>query len=95
MASPYNPGQRNAVALGLAMGGESSQFAAGSALKVTSQTTLVITHGLTGTPTFLMVAGKLKAGNLLGVTADSTSVTVTRTTATSSWTVSYIAGVIV
>lgn len=116
MPSPYEPGHRNAVALGLAMGAEAAgvtagvvtalalgaaisatdmAFDAGTATKVTSETTLVITHGLGAAPTFLMVSPILKpdATGAIAPVANTTSITVTRTTATSSWSYSYIAGV--
>ena len=130
MASPYNPGLRNATALGLAMGAEaagvtagivnalllgaegnptgsinalrlgnaisttSTAFAGGTVTKVASETTLVMTHGLAGAPTFVMVSPILKPdalGNLAPV-VNSTSITITRTTATSTWSYSFIAG---
>ena len=129
MASPYNPGLRNATALGLAMGAEaagvtagivnalllgaegnptgsinalrlgnaisttSTAFAGGTVTKVTSETTLVITHGLAGTPTFIMTTPILKPDDsAVAPVTNSTSVTFTRTTATSNWSYSFILG---
>jgi hypothetical protein len=69
-----------------------AELAAGMATKVTSQTTLVIAHSFTAAPDFLLVVPVLKGGNLWNVAANTTAVTVTRTTATSSWSVAYVIG---
>ena len=115
MASPYNPGLRNATALGLAMGAEAAgvtagvvnalrlgaaisvtamAFAGGTVTKVTSETTLVITHGLGSAPTFIMTTPILKPDDsAMAPVTNSMSVTFTRTTATSNWSYSFILGV--
>jgi hypothetical protein len=72
---------------------DTGELAAGTATKVTDATTLVIAHSFAAAPDFIMITPILKA-NAAGISpvANTTSVTLTRTTSTSSWSVSYILG---
>lgn len=73
---------------------DSGEWAVGSKTKTTSATTLVITHGLTGAPDFVLLSepwNKATAATHT-VVVNSTSVTVTLTTAQATWSVSYILG---
>ena len=72
---------------------DTGEMLAGTATKVTSQTTLVIAHSFAAAPDFIMVSPVLKQSAVpASIVANTTSVTFTRTTATSSWTISYILG---
>ncbi len=72
---------------------DTGELAAGVATKVTSQTTLVIAHSFTAAPDFIMITPILKANAVqISPVANTTSVTLTRTTTTSSWSVAYILG---
>jgi len=58
----------------------------------TAAATVVVTHGLASTPDFVLASMNKTALNGLAYSANTTSITFTRATATTSWTVSYIAG---
>ncbi len=72
---------------------DTGELLAGTATKVTNATTLVVAHSFAAAPDFILSGGILKdAANGLSVTANTTSVTWTRVTTTSSWSLSYILG---
>lgn len=92
---PYTAGEQGAAKIADAIGDGPSQIAAGVVTKATSSTTAVVTHGLTGTPDFVLFTIQSDASNKAGIVyaANGTSVTFTKTTAETAWSVAYIAGV--
>ena len=72
---------------------DTGEMAAGTATKVAASTTIKVVHAFSGSPDFVLSSGILKdPANKLNVTVAATSVTWTRLTITSSWSISYIIG---
>ena len=89
----YSAGAQTAKALAEAIA-DFGESAVGAVTKTTSSTTAVVTHGLSGTPDFVLASLSANAGNVLtpAVSSNTTSITFTLNTAQATWTVSYIAG---
>jgi len=92
MPSIYDKGALMAIEAMEAIADSNAKLAVGVKTKTTSSTTLVVTHGLGSTPDFILFTIKDSATAAFTTTANTTSVTVTRTTAQATWTVSYILG---
>ncbi len=93
MASVYAEDELAAAQLAGSIGDGPTEQEAGTATKVASATTLVITHSFTAAPDFVMITPLLKASVVpAAIVVTTTHVAMTRTTATSSWSVSYIIG---
>jgi hypothetical protein len=92
--SAYTNGVQNAAILGDM--GDNGSFEVGVVTKATSSTTAIVTHGLAGTPDFILCDLQADAGAtaLIGPskTANSTTVTFTIGTAQTAWSVAYIIG---
>jgi len=95
MGGSYTADEQAAAKLAGAIADSPSQLKAGSVTKTTSATTAVVTHGLTGTPDFILfsVRGATAILNSTLATANTTAITFTNATATGTWTVDYISGV--
>ena len=96
MAGSYTADEQYAVKMRAAMCDSHSELIVGVVTKTTSQTTALVTHGLSGTPDFIMGNVQADAGSsaLLqpAITANGTSVTFTIATAQTNWSVAYIIG---
>lgn len=92
--SSYLADQQAAAKIAGAIGDDMDEIVVGTVTKATSSTTAVVTHGLSGTPDFILASFAGSAGNVLAVapSANSTSVTFTINTAQTTWSVSYIIG---
>ncbi len=97
MPSGYTNDEQSAAKIAGAIGDTPDQIKVGVVTKTTSSTTAIVTHGLTGTPDFVIASLQTDAGAtpLLAPaqTANGTSVTFTIATAQTTWTVAYIMGV--
>jgi hypothetical protein len=72
---------------------DTGEMLAGTATKVADSTTIVVAHSFAAAPDFILSSGILKdAANKLSVVSNTTSVTWTRLTTTTSWSISYIIG---
>ncbi len=72
---------------------DTGEFLAGTATKITDNSTLIVTHSFAAAPDFILTGGILKdPANGLSVTSGTTNVIWTRATATTSWSISYILG---
>lgn len=110
MASPYNPGLRNAVALGLAMGAEAAGTTAGVKASLVfgaffSQgpvmatvnnmaADLTIANPFTATVNFLIVTSDKLGINSLHTTTNVQTTTVIDVGVSTSWSGSYVIGVV-
>ncbi len=86
--SAYTADVQNAGVIGA--NGDAGEMISGTVTKTTSSTTSVVTHGLSGTPDFIIATAEKSFG--VKSTANTTSVTFTVATAATSNTISYIAG---
>ena len=89
MATAYNKDLTNAAAFFDLFA--ASDFTSGVASMAASAVTDVITHGLSGTPTFILVSRHAGATTFV---ADGTSVTFTRAASTAAATYTYFIGVL-
>lgn len=94
MAGSYTAGEQVAAKIGDAIADGPSDVVIGVVTKATSSTTAVVTHGLSGTPDFVLCSPQSDAGNINSPSpvANSTSVTFTIATAQTNWSVAYIIG---
>ncbi len=95
MPGSYTADEQSAAKMMAAICDSPSQLTVGVVTKATSSTTAVVTHGLSGTPDF--VISSLQANATAGTiaptwTANGTSVTFVVATAQASWSVAYIIG---
>jgi hypothetical protein len=92
--SAYGADQKAAAKLLSLIADGEDDVTAGRATKTTSSTTLVVTHGLTSTPDFILVTLHTTADQILAplITANTTSVTITINTAQATWSADYIFG---
>jgi hypothetical protein len=93
MASPYTDASRSADALGEAIA-DFNSLKVGIVSKVTSSTTIVVTHTLAGAPDFMMVTPLAVAttSSIASVVATTTHVTITLSTASDTVSFQYIFG---
>lgn len=94
MPGSYTADEQAAATLAGLIADGPTEITAGTVTKSTSSTTAVVTHGLSGTPDFILCSFASQAGNWLSIdpTANSTSVTFTINTAATTWSVSYVLG---
>lgn len=96
MPGGYTADEQSASKLMGAICDDPDELKVGVVTKATSSTTAVVTHGLGGTPDFIMATLQGNAGTTLtsnpAPTANSTSVTFTIATAQTTWSVAYILG---
>jgi hypothetical protein len=96
MPGGYTADEQAAAKLAGAIADSPSELKVGVVTKATSSTTAVVTHGLSGTPDFVIASLQTDAGstplNAPAQTANSTSVTFTISTAQTNWSVAYIMG---
>jgi len=96
MGGSYTADEQSAAKIADGIADGPDEVVAGVVTKATSQTTAVVTHGLSGTPTFVIGSLQTDAGttplNAPAQTANSTSVTFTIATAQTNWSVAYIIG---
>ncbi len=90
MGGSYTADEQAAAALAGAIADDKDDLKAGRVTKTTSSTTALVTHGLTGTPDFIVFSWT--KGGTVTQTVNTTTITFTRGTAATSWSVSYIAG---
>lgn len=96
MPSAYTADEQSAAKIAGGIADGPSALKVGRVTKATSSTTAVVAHGLAGTPNFILATLQADAGGPLnqpGITADSTSVTFTISTAQTAWTVAYVMGI--
>jgi hypothetical protein len=86
--SAYISDLQNAAKLGA--NGDAGEMISGTKTVTTSQTTAVVTHGLSGKPDFIIATAEKSFG--VKSTANTTSITFTVATAATSNTISYVAG---
>lgn len=96
MGGSYTADEQAAAKLAGAIADSPDELKVGVVTKTTSSTTAVVTHGLSGTPDFVIASLQTNAGatplNAPAQTANSTSVTFTISTAQTTWSVAYIMG---
>lgn len=96
MPGSYTADEQSAAKLAGAIADDPDELKVGVVTKTTSSTTAVVTHGLSGTPDFVIASLQTDAGttplNAPAQTANSTSVTFTISTAQATWSVAYIMG---
>ena len=92
----FTADEQSAAKIAGAIGDDPDEIKVGIATKATSSTTVVVTHGLSGTPDFVIASLQTNAGatplNAPAQTANTTSVTFTISTAQTTWSVAYIMG---
>ncbi len=94
MPGSYTADEQSAAVLAGLIADGPTEITAGTVTKTTSSTTAVVTHGLSGTPDFVLASLSANAGGILAFTpsSNSTSTTFTLNTAQATWSVSYILG---
>lgn len=96
MPGGYTADEQSAAKLAGAIADDPDELKVGVATKSSSSTTCVVTHGLSGTPDFVIASLQTDAGatplKAPAQTANTTSVTFTIGTAQTSWSVAYIMG---
>ena len=72
---------------------DTGEMLAGTAIKAADNTTIVIAHSFAAAPNFILITPILKRESGAGaIVANTTSVTYTRNTTATSWSLSYILG---
>ena len=92
--SAYTADQKASAKLLSLIADDEDEVTAGKVTKTTSSTTAVVTHGLGGTPDFILATTQSDYGNLAVASpvANTTTVTFTIATAQTAWSVCYILG---
>lgn len=92
----YTADEQSAAKIADGIGDGPDEIISGVVTKTTSSTTAVVTHGLSGAPSFVIGSLQTDAGATPlaapAQTANSTSVTFTIGTAQTNWSVGYIMG---
>ncbi len=93
MASVYAEDELTAAALAGSIADNPGEMLAGTGIKTTDSTTIVVAHSFAAAPDFVLFSSILKPeAEQIPFVANTTSVTWTRDTTATSWTLSYIIG---